>query len=147
MIFEKSNVRTVLDADMVSVGDTGYFADCLSGLREVVQNDDRRYFGEIKKILDEDTPTLYRFWVKNASKYAFFYPVDKKKSRPFSNAISFVIALQRHGGLIKGQVTGYIFNPVKITDEGVYFDREFHSYSDLCENYVFVDGSSIHEDV
>lgn len=71
MKFEKSKVKTVLDIDEVSVGDEGYFSDSLLELKEIVENECTRFYGELVYIDTEsesddcfksDIDDNYRFY-------------------------------------------------------------------------------------
>lgn len=71
MKFEKSRLKTILDIDELSVGDEGYFADCLLELKEIVESDNKKFYGKIVHIdtasesddcFKSDIDSIYRFY-------------------------------------------------------------------------------------
>lgn len=86
MEFDKSRVYTSLNADEVKIGSKGYFADSIKVLRDIVEQEYGRGYGEIENI----TVDYYssRFKIKDNCCYTLFFLVEEpeeKKFRPYSN--------------------------------------------------------------
>lgn len=71
MKFERSRVKTILDIDEVYVGDVGYFSDCLLELKEIVESENKKFYGKIVDIdrdsksddcFKSDINSIYRFY-------------------------------------------------------------------------------------
>lgn len=71
MKFERSRVKTILDINEVYVGDEGYFSDCLLELKEIVESENKKFYGKIVDIDREsesddvfksDLNSIYRFY-------------------------------------------------------------------------------------
>lgn len=75
MEYNINNVCTVLDTKEVKLGDKGYFADNLGDLKEKVNNESTRDFGELTSILSESRTC--RFRKDDSTSWALFYPVEK----------------------------------------------------------------------
>ncbi len=80
MEFDKSKVYTALNADEVKVGSKGYFADNLSALKRVVEQEDTSAYGKLDKIYDDSCS--YRFLqMEELQDYALFYLVEEAKEK------------------------------------------------------------------
>lgn len=71
MKFEKSNIKTVLDIDELSEGDEGYFSYSLLELKDIVESENKKFYGKIVHIDAEsksddcfksDIDGIYRFY-------------------------------------------------------------------------------------
>ncbi len=84
MKFDKNNVFTAVNADLIHPGTTGYFADSLKALQLAVEQEDVFSFNTVTKIQDEHH--TYRFSCqRNGSKgdFALFYLVEEPKEKKF----------------------------------------------------------------
>lgn len=77
MKFEKSKLKTILDNDEVSVGDEGYFSDCLLELKEIVESENKKFYGKIVHI-DTDSESDDCFKSDIDSIYRFYFYLVKK---------------------------------------------------------------------
>ena len=71
MKFERCQVKTILDIDDVHVGDEGYFSDCLLELKEIVESENKKFYGKIVEVdiasesddcFKSDLNSIYRFY-------------------------------------------------------------------------------------
>ena len=74
MDFDIGNVHTMLNAGEVSVGSKGYFSDSLKNLKDSVELEHSKYYGEIAEI--KDASYASRFKIKDDYCYILFYPVE-----------------------------------------------------------------------
>lgn len=83
MKFDKEKIFTVLNANEVRIGSSGYFADNLRSLRTAAEEEYSRAYGEIEEIMDDSYGC--RFRKKDGDTYTLFYLAEKpreKKLRP-----------------------------------------------------------------
>lgn len=86
MEFDKAKVFTVLNADEVKIGSSGYFADNLRSLRVAAEEECSRAYGEIEEIMNNSYDC--RFRKKNGDTYTLFYLAEEtweEKYRPYHN--------------------------------------------------------------
>ena len=77
MKFEKSNIKTVLDIDELSEGDEGYFSYGLLELKEIVENENKKYYGKIIDIdIESERDDCFKSDIDNIYRF-YFYPVKK----------------------------------------------------------------------
>lgn len=77
MKFERDKLKTVLEIDEVSVGDEGYFSDCLLELRQIVETDDLQFYGKIAE-LDRNGVEDNCFRSSIDNKYKFYFYLVKR---------------------------------------------------------------------
>ena len=86
MKFDKEKIFTVLNANEVRIGSSGYFADNLRSLRTAAEEEYSRAYGEIEEIMDDSYGC--RFRKKDGDTYTLFYLAEEpreKKLRPYKN--------------------------------------------------------------
>lgn len=86
MKFDKEKIFTVLNANEVRIGSSGYFADNLRSLRVATEEEYSRAYGEIEEIMDNSYGC--RFRKKDGDTYTLFYLAEEpreKKLRPYKN--------------------------------------------------------------
>lgn len=77
MKFEKSNIKTVLDIDELSVGDEGYFAYGLLDLKDFVERENKKFYGKILDInLENESDDCFKSDIDGIYRF-YFYPVKK----------------------------------------------------------------------
>ena len=77
MKFEKSKLKTILDIDELSVGDEGYFAYGLLELKDIVERENKKFYGKIVHI-DTDSESDDCFKSDIDSIYRFYFYLVKK---------------------------------------------------------------------
>lgn len=82
MEYTESNVCYVLDTKDTNIGTRGYFTDSLRCLKEMVVNEEQKYFGTLTAIKSEDSSE--RFVKDDAVAWTLFYPVDNSKDIPLT---------------------------------------------------------------
>lgn len=85
MEFNKAKVFTSLNADMVKVGSSGYFANSLKCLRDTVEREYKPVYSKIDRI----NPDSYddRFCNKDGYEYNLFYLVKEPVRKENKNGI------------------------------------------------------------
>lgn len=77
MKFERSRVKTILDINEVYVGDEGYFSDCLLELKEIVESENKKFYGKIVDIdRESESDDVFMSDIDNHYKF-YFYRVLK----------------------------------------------------------------------
>lgn len=77
MKFERSRVKTILDINEVYVGDEGYFSDCLLELKEIVESENKKFYGKIVHIdRSSESDDVFMSDIDNHYKF-YFYRVLK----------------------------------------------------------------------
>ncbi len=77
MKFERSRVKTILDINEVYVGDEGYFSDCLLELKEIVESENKKFYGKIVHIdRESESDDVFMSDIDNHYKF-YFYRVLK----------------------------------------------------------------------
>lgn len=77
MKFEKSNIKTVLDVDELSEGDEGYFSYGLLDLKEIVEKENKKFYGKIVEInIESESDDVFKSDIDNIYRF-YFYPVKK----------------------------------------------------------------------
>lgn len=77
MKFERSRVKTVLDIDELSEGDEGFFSDSLIELKELVENENIKFYGKIVHIdRESESDDVFMSDIDNHYKF-YFYRVLK----------------------------------------------------------------------
>lgn len=77
MKFRKSRLKTVLDIDDISEGDEGYFSDSLLELKEIVKNENIKFYGKIVHIdRESESDDVFMSDIDNHYKF-YFYRVLK----------------------------------------------------------------------
>lgn len=77
MKFRKSRLKTVLDIDDISEGDEGYFSDSLLELKEIVKNENIKFYGKIVHIdRESESDDVFMSDIDNHYKF-YFYSVLK----------------------------------------------------------------------
>lgn len=166
MEFDKAKVFTVLNADEIKADSKGYFADTIKDLKDVVQNECSKFYGEIKEIKNEKY--CNRFYKKDGYSYSYnlFYLVEEPKEnrfRPYSNPDEmiedFVKRYSQYNGFkgnanpmynpmiwIKSKSTGFRH---LVTDYGdnsydcncVWIGAFSIVFKELLDDYTYLDGS------
>lgn len=74
MKFERSRVKTILDIDEVFVGDEGYFSDCLLELKEIVESENKKFYGKIVHIdRESESDDVFMSDIDNHYKFYFYH--------------------------------------------------------------------------
>ncbi len=92
MTFDKSKVKTCVNADEVQVGDRGWFADSIKILREVVGN--KKLIFTISE--PPDSELEYPFISEN-SFYGLFYPYETQTETRVKDPVSIMQWLRDRG--------------------------------------------------
>ena len=158
MEFDKSKVYTALNADEVKVGSKGYFADNLSALKRVVEQEDTSAYGKLDKIYDDSCS--HRFLqMEELQDYALFYLVEEAKEktiRPYKDTDEMIEDFKKrynsYGGwsgkdnsmycpLIWVQTAcGNKKLVTNIDNDSVYLQK-WVSLPEFAEAYTYLDGS------
>ena len=73
MKFERDKLKTVLEVDEVSVGDEGYFTNCLLEMKEVVENNELTYYGKIIELdINGNEDNCFRSSIDNSYNFYFY---------------------------------------------------------------------------
>lgn len=155
MEFDKLKVYTALNADEIKPGSKGYFVDTLENLKDVVQNERSKYYGEIKEIEAESYGC--RFCKKDSYGYSLFYLVEepkKKELRPYKDTDEMIDHFCRHFNLIpqdyrlptlwvKNDNRKYLITRVSENTVTICFENDVHTFSliILFYDYTWLDGS------
>lgn len=156
MEFDKAKVFTVLNADEVKIGSSGYFADNLRSLRVAAEEECSRAYGEIEEIMDNSYGC--RFRKKNGDTYTLFYLAEEpweKKFRPYKDTDEMVEDFkERFNVSVPSYEMPLIWVKTKDADKK-YLIVHFASALTICynvevftptleelaEDYTFLDGS------
>ena len=77
MKFRKSRLKTVLDINELSEGDEGFFSDSLLELKEIVKNENIKFYGKIVHIdRESESDDVFMSDIDNHYKF-YFYRVLK----------------------------------------------------------------------
>lgn len=100
MKFDKAKVFTTLNADEVKVESTGYFADTLESIKDIVEHERSDYYGKLVEIKNDSYER--RFRLKDNYNYILFYLAEDRKEefRPYKNTDEMVEHFYRHFNLI-----------------------------------------------
>lgn len=156
MEFDKSRVFTVLNADEVKIGSSGYFADNLRSLRVAAEEECSGAYGEIEEIMNNSYGC--RFRKKNGDTYTLFYLAEEtgeKKLRPYNDVDEMVEDFkERFNVNVPPYEMPLIWVKTKDTDKKYLIVRfasdlticlNFKVYTptfeDLVEGYTYLDGS------
>lgn len=155
MKFDKSKAYTALNADEVKIGSKGYFVDDIETLKDVIENEDKSFFGKLTEI--KSPSEIYRFVKFDADgsiiEYNLFYLVSEpkeKKYRPYKDTEEMIEDFkERYNSRFNGHSMPFIW--VKdwgekdlITTFGkdwVDTGSDIYNLNDLFEDFTYLDGS------
>ena len=87
MKFRKSRLKTVLDINELSEGDEGFFSDSLLELKEIVKNENIKFYGKIVHIdRESESDDVFMSDIDNHYKF-YFYCVLKALDNWVDNII------------------------------------------------------------
>lgn len=156
MNFDKEKIFTVLNANEVRIGSSGYFADSLRDLKIAVEEECSRAYGEIEEIMDNSYAC--RFRKKDCDTYTLFYLAEEhreKKLRPYNNTDEMVEDFkERFNVNVPPYEMPLIWVKTKGTDKKylivrfasalticLNFEVYTPTFEDLVEGYTYLDGS------
>lgn len=155
MKFDKEKIFTVLNANEVEIGSSGYFADNLRSLRVAAEEECSRAYGEIEEIMNNSYGC--RFRKKNGDTYTLFYLVEDRKEelRPYKNTDEMVEDFkERFNVNVPPYAMPLVWVKMKDSDRKYLIVRfssdltichnvEVHTltFEDLVEGYTYLDGS------
>ena len=150
MKFDKDKVFSAIYADDVPVGTRGCFANNLVDLKDAVENEE---ILTVEKIYGENTS--YRFKASDDFEYCFFYFVEEPEEdtyRPYKNIDEMIEDFGKRGNdwryaprpliWVKEKDNGseYLITGF-CTDNSVIIDNISIDFSDLFEDYTYLDGT------
>lgn len=156
MEFDKSRIYTVVNADEIKLGSTGYFADNIYSLQQAVQHNDKECFGKVEDI--KDIGTGFRFVADNGACFSLFYFIEEqedKKLRPYRDSDEMVEDFKKR---FNENVPPYAMPLIWIKTKGadkkylivrfasavtVCYNVEVYTITleDLVKGYIYLDGS------
>lgn len=155
MEFDKSRIYTVVNADEIKLGSTGYFADNIYSLQQAVQHNDKECFGKVDCI--KDIGTGFRFVADNGSCFSLFYFIEEqeeKKLRPYKDTDEMVDHFCQHFNLIpqnhrpptlwvKNNGNKYLITRIRENTVTICFEKNVFTFSliRLLDGYTWLDGS------
>lgn len=155
MKFDKSKVYTAVNADEVKIGSMGFFADNIENLQDVIENEDKSFFGKITEI--RSPSENFRFIKLDADgsslNYNLFYLVSEpkeKKYRPYKDTDEMIEDfLKRFNSNVPKNTMPFIWlknctAKSLISGFGKYYvciESKFLEMKELFEDYIYLDGS------
>ncbi|MGI5066098.1 hypothetical protein [Treponema putidum] len=147
MEFDKSKVYTALNADELKIGSKCIFANTIADLRNMVQDEDARYYmSELTQVFPD--MVVERFEQDDTEVYALAYliePPAEPKYRPFTSIEKAKEIIAKYGGWVKAKmifsylVTAYDSQPANLS---VLLADNWYSLQELYHNFVFADDGS-----
>lgn len=158
MEFDKSRVYTALNADELQIGSMCIFANTIADLRNIVQDEDARYYmSELTQVFPD--MVVERFEQDETEVYGLAYliePPAEPKYKPFENLKQLIVATEKHGETVKsiaGQnestIIGMTLSNRVIIDKSFsqsfgqpYGDKVSCTTEELLDNFVFLSDNS-----
>jgi hypothetical protein len=135
MEIDRTKILTAVTADQAKVGQKGWFADSISGIRATASR------CEPKKLIQINTEdSLHRFMEDANYSWSLFYPAPEPTCRPFANAEEFAPHRDRwvveKRGSIRHRVTAYGVIHIWLSGQDKGVTRDI-----LFSDYTFEDGT------